>query len=291
MVDADAQFWAVNGYRQRRCATSRRRAAIGSRWAISTGPGVDGPRCRDRRFAVPGRRRRSVACGPSSQQRPRRSAVSTTSGRTSACRSQARWSRPASRTSIAHSRSTSAHTPSCAARQSRTCARPAVAPSASRPPTPRCSRSPSSAPYAVTKAAALALARQVARDYSGEGIRVNALCPGWIDTPLQHAVLGEFRRPRALSGGGAGPRAARAHRHARGGGEARLLPALGRCRVHDRPRARRRRRRVAARLSPALRCYAHDGFAYPLPAGHRFPLGKYALLRERAALEPRLEVR
>ena len=27
-----------------------------------------------------------------------------------------------------------------------------------------------------------------------------------------------------------------------------------------------------------------------MPAGHRFPLGKYALLRERAALEPRLEV-
>jgi NAD(P)-dependent dehydrogenase (short-subunit alcohol dehydrogenase family) len=43
---------------------------------------------------------------------------------------------------------------------------------------------PQLAPYAVTKAAALALARQVARDYSPEGIRVNALCPGWIDTPF-----------------------------------------------------------------------------------------------------------
>ena len=39
-------------------------------------------------------------------------------------------------------------------------------------------------PYAVTKAAALALARQVARDYAREGIRVNALCPGWVDTPF-----------------------------------------------------------------------------------------------------------
>ncbi len=39
-------------------------------------------------------------------------------------------------------------------------------------------------PYAVTKAAALALARQVARDYAHEGIRVNALCPGWVDTPF-----------------------------------------------------------------------------------------------------------
>ena len=39
-----------------------------------------------------------------------------------------------------------------------------------------------------------------------------------------------------------------------------------------------------------MRCYAHDGFAYPLPEGHRFPLGKYALLRARAAAEPRLTV-
>ncbi|MGI8607581.1 MAG: SDR family NAD(P)-dependent oxidoreductase [Gaiellaceae bacterium] len=39
-------------------------------------------------------------------------------------------------------------------------------------------------PYAVTKAAAVALARQVARDFAADGIRVNALCPGWVDTPF-----------------------------------------------------------------------------------------------------------
>jgi NAD(P)-dependent dehydrogenase (short-subunit alcohol dehydrogenase family) len=39
-------------------------------------------------------------------------------------------------------------------------------------------------PYAVTKAAAVALARQVARDFAPTGIRVNALCPGWVDTPF-----------------------------------------------------------------------------------------------------------
>ena len=37
-------------------------------------------------------------------------------------------------------------------------------------------------PYTVTKAAAVALARQVARDFAASGIRVNALCPGWVDT-------------------------------------------------------------------------------------------------------------
>jgi NAD(P)-dependent dehydrogenase (short-subunit alcohol dehydrogenase family) len=39
-------------------------------------------------------------------------------------------------------------------------------------------------PYTVTKAAAVALARQVARDFASDGIRVNALCPGWVDTPF-----------------------------------------------------------------------------------------------------------
>jgi NAD(P)-dependent dehydrogenase (short-subunit alcohol dehydrogenase family) len=39
-------------------------------------------------------------------------------------------------------------------------------------------------PYTVTKAAAVALARQVARDFAADGVRVNALCPGWVDTPF-----------------------------------------------------------------------------------------------------------
>ncbi len=47
-------------------------------------------------------------------------------------------------------------------------------------------------PYATTKAAALALARQVARDYAPERIRVNALCPGWVDTPFNEPAWANF---------------------------------------------------------------------------------------------------
>ena len=47
-------------------------------------------------------------------------------------------------------------------------------------------------PYAVTKAAALALAKQVARDYAAERIRVNALCPGWVDTPFNEPAWANF---------------------------------------------------------------------------------------------------
>ncbi|MBX3596756.1 MAG: glucose 1-dehydrogenase [Rhizobiaceae bacterium] len=38
--------------------------------------------------------------------------------------------------------------------------------------------------YATTKHAAVAMVRQIAKDYARDNIRVNALCPGFIDTPF-----------------------------------------------------------------------------------------------------------
>jgi NAD(P)-dependent dehydrogenase (short-subunit alcohol dehydrogenase family) len=42
---------------------------------------------------------------------------------------------------------------------------------------------PGITPYATSKAALVALTRQCAIDFGGDGIRVNAVCPGTIDTP------------------------------------------------------------------------------------------------------------
>jgi acetoin utilization deacetylase AcuC-like enzyme len=39
-----------------------------------------------------------------------------------------------------------------------------------------------------------------------------------------------------------------------------------------------------------MRVVAHDVYTYPLPVGHRFPLAKYRLVRERAELEPSLDL-
>jgi acetoin utilization deacetylase AcuC-like enzyme len=39
-----------------------------------------------------------------------------------------------------------------------------------------------------------------------------------------------------------------------------------------------------------MKAFAHDVFAYPLPPGHRFPLGKYRLVREGAEASPAIDV-
>ena len=46
--------------------------------------------------------------------------------------------------------------------------------------------------YATTKAAALALARNLARDAAADGIRVNALCPGFVDTPFNEPIWSTY---------------------------------------------------------------------------------------------------
>jgi NAD(P)-dependent dehydrogenase (short-subunit alcohol dehydrogenase family) len=48
--------------------------------------------------------------------------------------------------------------------------------------------------YVATKGAAVQLARALALDWAAEGIRVNALCPGLVDTPM----LTGFAGPEAL---------------------------------------------------------------------------------------------
>jgi NAD(P)-dependent dehydrogenase (short-subunit alcohol dehydrogenase family) len=46
--------------------------------------------------------------------------------------------------------------------------------------------------YSATKAAAVALARLLARDHAADGIRVNALCPGYVDTPFNGPIWAKY---------------------------------------------------------------------------------------------------
>ncbi|MBX5476926.1 MAG: glucose 1-dehydrogenase, partial [Clostridia bacterium] len=46
-------------------------------------------------------------------------------------------------------------------------------------------------PYAASKGGVVALTRTMAIDFARDGIRVNAVCPGWIETPLTRRIFAE----------------------------------------------------------------------------------------------------
>jgi meso-butanediol dehydrogenase / (S,S)-butanediol dehydrogenase / diacetyl reductase len=58
---------------------------------------------------------------------------------------------------------------------------------------------PSSVAYDVSKAGLIALARAIAVDYGPHGIRANALCPGWIMTPMGDGSMDELGASKGVS--------------------------------------------------------------------------------------------
>lgn len=57
---------------------------------------------------------------------------------------------------------------------------------------------PASVAYDVSKAALIALVRGIAVDYGARGIRANALCPGWVSTPMGDGAMDELAESKGV---------------------------------------------------------------------------------------------
>lgn len=57
---------------------------------------------------------------------------------------------------------------------------------------------PSTVGYTTAKHALIGLTRSIARDYGTYGVRANALCPGWVRTPMADEEMDEFAAAAGL---------------------------------------------------------------------------------------------
>ncbi|GAB3886648.1 SDR family oxidoreductase [Kibdelosporangium lantanae] len=60
---------------------------------------------------------------------------------------------------------------------------------------------PHVAGYTVAKHALIGLTRSIARDYGPLGVRANAVCPGWVRTPMADGEMDHFAAVAGFSGG------------------------------------------------------------------------------------------
>lgn len=56
---------------------------------------------------------------------------------------------------------------------------------------------PNAAAYSATKGGQIAMTKNMALDLAPDGIRVNVICPGWIQTPLVEDWFGQQKDPEA----------------------------------------------------------------------------------------------
>ncbi len=119
--------------------------------------------------------------------------------------------------------------------------------------------------YVASKHGVIGLTRAMAADHAREGIRVNAVCPGTIDTPMLHRVLDTMPDRQAALRHYRGASPAGVHRDAGGRGPRRALPRLRRGALRNRDRAAcgRRLHQLDHVVVTAVRCRCRPNVGPP----------------------------
>ena len=123
---------------------------------------------------------------------------------------------------------------------------------------------PGSSIYSATKAALIGLTQNMAADYGLEGIRVNAIAPGFIETPL---TAERIRTDPWFVDGNGRRHADGPHRQAGGDRRGGALPLIRRRLLRHRPRAGGRRRLEQHQVPPAARSGLSAGARSPKLVG------------------------
>ena len=92
---------------------------------------------------------------------------------------------------------------------------------------------PHTFPYPVAKHALVGLTRSLGIEYAARGIRVNAIAPGYIETPIAEAYWNTFPDPAAERRARRRPPSAQANRPAGRGRDDGGLPRFRRSAVHQ----------------------------------------------------------
>jgi NAD(P)-dependent dehydrogenase (short-subunit alcohol dehydrogenase family) len=88
--------------------------------------------------------------------------------------------------------------------------------------------------YCASKGAVHQLTRAMALDHARDGIRINAVCPGEVDTPMIRSARSYTGQRRGSLQDGRNQRADGAHGPARRDRPRGALPGLRRCQLYDR---------------------------------------------------------